>query len=129
MVTERASFTPYYVDVGFSPDGGWTALLPDIIGHKRAAAVQLLNDTINAQQALDWGIAHKMAQADQLDQVLDDICARIIRKKSGSLQITKQLLRETNYRDRLDDERKAFVRKVVGQEALDGIEEFIGGRK
>ena len=129
VVTERASFTPYYVDVGFSPDGGWTALLPDIIGHKRAAAVQLLNDTINAQQALDWGIAHKMAQADQLDQVLDDICARIIRKKSGSLQITKQLLRGTNYRDRLDDERKAFVRKVVGQEALDGIEEFIGGRK
>jgi 2-(1,2-epoxy-1,2-dihydrophenyl)acetyl-CoA isomerase len=25
VVTERASFTPYYADVGFSPDGGWIA--------------------------------------------------------------------------------------------------------
>jgi len=43
LVTERATFQPYYVDVGFSPDGGWTALLPGIIGQKRASAVQLLN--------------------------------------------------------------------------------------
>ncbi|MCW5773994.1 MAG: enoyl-CoA hydratase/isomerase family protein, partial [Rhodospirillaceae bacterium] len=42
-VTPAAFFQPYYVDVGFSPDGGWTAILPDRIGPARAREVQLLN--------------------------------------------------------------------------------------
>ncbi len=46
LVTERASFTPYYVEAGFSPDGGWTALLPDVVGPTRARTVQLLNQTM-----------------------------------------------------------------------------------
>ncbi len=129
VVTERASFTPYYVDVGFSPDGGWTAILPEIIGRARAAAVQLLNDTITAQQSLDWGIAHKLTDANHLDQTLDDICARIIAKKSGSIRATKQLLRRARYRDCLDEERKVFVQKISGQEALDGIDDFVARQK
>ncbi|HEY5776542.1 MAG TPA: enoyl-CoA hydratase/isomerase family protein, partial [Xanthomonadales bacterium] len=32
IMRRGASITPYYSVVGFSPDGGWTALLPDIIG-------------------------------------------------------------------------------------------------
>ncbi|MFX5937574.1 enoyl-CoA hydratase/isomerase family protein, partial [Acinetobacter baumannii] len=32
----RAFIQPYYVDVGFAPDGGWTALLPERIGPARA---------------------------------------------------------------------------------------------
>jgi 2-(1,2-epoxy-1,2-dihydrophenyl)acetyl-CoA isomerase len=27
IVTPNTSFTPYYAEVGFSPDGGWTAIL------------------------------------------------------------------------------------------------------
>ncbi|MCP4300273.1 MAG: enoyl-CoA hydratase/isomerase family protein [Gammaproteobacteria bacterium] len=128
VVTERASFTPYYVDVGFSPDGGWTAILPEIIGRGRAAAVQLLNETISAQQALDWGIAHKMADSSDLDHTLDDICARIIAKKSGSIRATKRLLRRLDWRDQLENERRAFVKKISSPEALDGIDDFVARR-
>jgi 2-(1,2-epoxy-1,2-dihydrophenyl)acetyl-CoA isomerase len=128
VVTERASFTPYYVDVGFGPDGGWTAILPHIIGHGRASAVQLMNVTITAEQAVEWGIAYQMSPVDRLDQLLDDICARIIAKKSGSVRLTKSMLRGVGYRERLDDERRAFVKKIVSQEALLGIEEFVGER-
>ena len=127
IVTKKASFTPYYVDVGFSPDGGWTAMLPHIIGRNRARAVQLMNETISAEQALEWGVAYKISPVDELDQTLDDICTRLISKKSDSLALTKRLLRDTNYRDSLDAERKAFVEKIINQEALRGIEEYIGG--
>jgi 2-(1,2-epoxy-1,2-dihydrophenyl)acetyl-CoA isomerase len=129
VVTERASFTPYYVDVGLSPDGGWTAMLPDIIGHSRASAVQLLNKTISAQQAVDWGIASLMTPVDRLDQTLDEICTQIIGKKRGSLQMTKHLLREKSYLERLDEERRAFMQKIAGREAQFGIEEFISERQ
>ena len=128
VVTKRASFTPYYVDVGFGPDGGWTAILPHIIGRGRASSVQLMNDTITAEQAIEWGIAYQMTPVDQLDQLLGEICARIISKKSGSVRLTKSLLRGGGYRERLNNERRAFVKKIVSQEALLGIEEFVGQR-
>jgi 2-(1,2-epoxy-1,2-dihydrophenyl)acetyl-CoA isomerase len=129
VVTERASFTPYYVDVGFSPDGGWTAILPEIIGRSRAAAVQLLNDTITAKQSLEWGIAHRLTDAIHLDQTVDDICARIIAKKSGSIRATKELLRRVDWRCHLDNEHQAFLEKISSQEALDGIDDFVARRR
>lgn len=129
VVTERASFTPYHVDVGFSPDGGWTAILPDIIGRGRAAAVQLLNDTITAQQSLDWGIAYKMTDSNCLDQTLDDICSRIIAKKSGAILATRKLLMRVNSSKQLDSERRSFVNKISSHEALDGIDDFIARRR
>ena len=35
IMSRGVTITPYYSVVGFSPDGGWTALLPDIIGRQR----------------------------------------------------------------------------------------------
>ncbi len=127
IVTDRASFTPYYTEVGFGPDGGWTALLPEIIGRNRAAAVQIMNDTISARQAVDWGIAYSLVDTKNLRQTLDELCARIIRKKTGSILLTKRLLRHPDYREQLDRERKAFIKQAATREAIDGVEEFVTG--
>ncbi len=127
IVTERASFTPYYTEVGFGPDGGWTALLPGIIGRNRAAAVQLLNDTISGRQAVDWGIAYSLVDTKDLRQTLDALCARIIRKKTGSMLLTKRLSRHPDYREQLDRERQAFIKHVTTPEAIEGVENFVAG--
>lgn len=129
VVTERATFTPYYVDVGFSPDGGWTAILPDMIGRGRATAVQLLNDSISARQAVEWGIAYKLASSVQLDHAIAEITFRLVRKKPGSMKSTKRLMRNTGLRKGLDHERRMFVQKIGGREALDGLKEFVTKRK
>ncbi|CAG0947683.1 partial 4-chlorobenzoyl coenzyme A dehalogenase-2, partial [Anaerolineae bacterium] len=47
LLAPIASFTPFYTVVGYSPDGGWTAMLPSIIGAKRAAEILLTNQTIS----------------------------------------------------------------------------------
>ena len=127
VVTDRASFNPYYTEVGFGPDGGWTALLPEIIGRNRAAAVQIMNDTISARQAVDWGIAYSLVDTKNLRQTLDTLCARIIRKKTGSILLTKRLLRNPDYHEQLDRERKAFIKQAATREAIDGVEEFVAG--
>lgn len=128
VVTEHASFTPYYVDVGLSPDGGWTALLPHVVGHARACAVQLLNHSISAEQAVDWGIAYVKVASENLSHILDDLCARLLDKKAGSIRATKQRLRLSDYRRSLDEERRLFVDQVVTQEATDGIQQFLSNR-
>lgn len=127
-VTPRASFTPWYTQVGFSPDGGWTALLPQIIGPSRARAVQLLNDTIDARQALDLGLAHRLAEAGGLDAALEELCARIVAGRAASIDATRRLLRGVDYRQLLEREREAFVRKITDREAGEGIDAFLARR-
>ena len=41
-MADDAFIQPYYAEVGFAPDGGWTALLPERIGAARAAAILML---------------------------------------------------------------------------------------
>lgn len=128
LVTERATFRPYYVDVGFSPDGGWTALLPKIIGQKRAAAVQLLNQTVSADQALDWGLATAYADSDELETALAELCGGLKTKKAGSVHNTRRLMRPANLESQLDEEKRRFVEQIGTDEALDGIRHFVDGR-
>ena len=128
LVTERATFRPYYVDVGLSPDGGWTALLPGIIGQKRSAAVQLLNQTVSADQALDWGLATAYADSGELESALAELRDGLKFKKTGSVHNTRRLMRPANLESRLDEEKRRFVEQIGTDEAIGGIRHFLGGR-
>lgn len=128
LVTERAAFRPYYVDVGFSPDGGWTALLPGIIGQKRAATVQLLNQTMSADQALDWGLATAYADSEELEAALAELCDGLKTKKAGSVHNTRRLMRPANLEARLDEEKRRFVEQIATDEAIEGMRHFLDGR-
>ncbi|HSM30482.1 MAG TPA: enoyl-CoA hydratase/isomerase family protein [Woeseiaceae bacterium] len=126
LVTERASFTPYYVEAGFSPDGGWATLLPDIIGGTRARTVQLLNQTITAGQALDWGLATAYADSSGQEQAVAELCGQILGKKPGSMSCTRSLLRPRDLESRLERERKRFVEQIATDEAKAGIRAWLG---
>jgi len=126
LVTDRASFTPYYVETGFSPDGGWVALLPDIIGRTRASTVQLLNQTISAEQALDWGLATAHADSSRLEQAVAELCEQILDKKAGSVRRTRRQLRPRDLEQRLALEREQFVEQVVTDEAMSGVKSWLG---
>ncbi|MDC8757174.1 enoyl-CoA hydratase/isomerase family protein [Janthinobacterium fluminis] len=127
LVSARASFTPYYVDVGFSPDGGWTAMLPAFIGSARARSVQLLNQRISAEQALAWGMATKLvASIDMADQALASARA-VAAKVAGSVRRTRALLGPDlpQLLDALERERSEFLQQVVSTEAQQGMQRFL----
>ena len=126
LVTDRASFTPYYVEAGFSPDGGWTAMLPDIIGRSRASTVQLLNQTITTEQALEWGLATAYADSAGLDEAVAELCQQVLGKKAGSVLRTRGLLRPRDLEARLALEREQFVEQIVTDEATTGIRSWLG---
>ncbi|MCI0477683.1 MAG: enoyl-CoA hydratase/isomerase family protein, partial [Anaerolineales bacterium] len=86
LVAPEASFTPYYSVVGFSPDGGWTAMLPEIIGQKRASEILMLNKTISAEQAVAWGIANRIVTRDQIRDEARAAADTIAQKKWESIQ-------------------------------------------
>ncbi len=127
LVTDSATFTPYYSVVGFCPDGGWTAMLPGIIGTKRTAQILMCNNTITAEQALAWGMANKMVQGDMIHDKALETAKKIIDKKQGSIHITKKILNSDIQKTGrgLTRELNGFVERVQTKEVQNGINEFL----
>lgn len=130
LVAPEASFTPYYSVVGFSPDGGWTALLPAIIGRKRTAETLLHNRTITAEQAVAWGLASRIVPAERIREEALKAAQEIAAKKPGSIGHTKRLLGMAlgDIAASLEAERAHFVQQIATQEAREGILAFVEGR-
>lgn len=131
-VTPRAFFAPYYTEVGFSPDGGWTALLPDRIGRHRAGEIQLLNRHVGANESVALGIADCVVEADALDAQIHNWIATLFEKSAAGLQATKRCLLTPELRARyaaaLEAERGDFVAHVGGKEARRGVTAFLDRR-
>jgi enoyl-CoA hydratase/carnithine racemase len=129
LVAPEVTFTPYYSVVGFSPDGGWTALLPTLIGPRRAAEVLMLNQTVTSEQALAWGLANRIVPAEQIREEAFRTAKDIAAGKSQ--RHMKRLLGMTfgDLADRLEAERSRFVRQIATQEAQHGIADFLERRR
>lgn len=131
LVAPEASFTPYYSVVGFSPDGGWTAMLPPLIGQKRASEILLLNQTISAEQAVAWGIANRIVTADRIRDEARAIAESLAQKKWSSLQHTKRLLWQDSsiLAASLEEERIRFCEQSVTVAAREGMQAFLFKRE
>lgn len=127
LVTPEANFTPYYSVVGFSPDGGWTALLPDLIGMKRAAEVLMTNRTITADEAVAWGLANRLVPSNEIHAQTLRTAEQLVSMKPGSLRSARALLWRNldQVKSRLDAERIAFVKQIQSEEARKGMEAFL----
>jgi 2-(1,2-epoxy-1,2-dihydrophenyl)acetyl-CoA isomerase len=127
LVAPEASLTPFYSVVGFSPDGGWTVLLPDLIGRRRAAEILLRNQTISAEQAVAWGMASGIVPGERLQEEALRVAREMAAAKPGALRHARQLLgvRDGDLADRLETERSHFLQQIVTGEAIAGMIAFL----
>lgn len=118
--------TPWYAEVGFSPDGGWTALLPHVIGRQRSLDWLYSNASMSAETCLQMGVAHELVAANSL-AAAQSWSDRITRMNSNSISITRSLLSLDTAQlvQGLEAERVAFVRQIQTPEAIAGIAKFL----
>jgi 2-(1,2-epoxy-1,2-dihydrophenyl)acetyl-CoA isomerase len=127
IVSAQASFTPYFNVVGFSPDGGWTALLPAVIGTARTAEALLVNASITAQQAVEWGIANRVVETDRVRAEAQALARHSATMKFGSVRRSIRLLRDHKRAalPKLQAEWQQFVEQIGTAEAQAGMREFL----
>lgn len=122
----QAWFQPYYTEVGFSPDGGWTALLPRRVGCARARAWQVANERVDAREAVSAGLVSHYAQDPR--GAAAQLAEAAARRKAGSVRHTKQLLTPVEeIAASLEEERRAFLAQITTEEARRGMDEFLAG--
>jgi 2-(1,2-epoxy-1,2-dihydrophenyl)acetyl-CoA isomerase len=131
VAMDRAAFIqPYYSEMGFGPDGGWTALLRERITPAKAFAIQALNRRISADEALELGLADRLSAREELDDVVGQWLDALSVKSVGSVKATKRLLRSDSAIARmgtlLDAERREFLELIAQPDTARRMEAFLG---
>lgn len=127
LVSPQAVFKAHYPSAGFSPDGGWGVLLPRLIGARRAAECLLLNRSITAEQAVEWGIANRLVESAALLDDARKMALKIARYPAGTMRTSKQLL----WRERaqiaadLDLELAKFVELITADGTQQLVQAFL----
>lgn len=126
VMHQDATITPWYSVMGFSPDGGWTAILPHIIG--RQQTLSWLNDNTckDAKTCLGLGLVDEVV-ASNCDAVALGWANKINSMHAGDIANTTRLstISIEDVGQRLEAERLAFAEQVQTREALDGIDRFL----
>jgi 2-(1,2-epoxy-1,2-dihydrophenyl)acetyl-CoA isomerase len=128
LVSPEASFTSWYGPVGFAPDGGWTAILPAMVGWGRVNDILANNRSITAAEAAAWGMVSEVVSGE----MIRDEALLMAQEMAGRPAATANDLKARTSEEvaavekRLDDERCEFVRQVTTDEAVVGMARYLG---
>lgn len=94
LASSRAVFAESFVKVGIIPGDGGCWLLPRTIGYARAAQMALTGESIDAQEALRFGLVSEVVDPELLMKEALSLAHRIAQNPPQVLRWTKQLLQE-----------------------------------
>jgi enoyl-CoA hydratase/carnithine racemase len=96
VAAESARFAESFVKVGIVPGDGGAWLLPRVIGFAKASELALTGETIDAHQALEWGLVSRVVPDAQLAATAQAIAAKIAANPPHAVRMTKRLLRQAH---------------------------------
>lgn len=132
IAADDTVFNLAYARIGASPDCGGSWALPRLVGLRRALAIALLSDNIDAQEALSLGLVNKVVPRDALDAETGALVARLARGAPIAQGHVKALLRaslDNNHDAQLAREAASFAACARTQDFADALAAFIDKRK
>ncbi|HTV44088.1 MAG TPA: enoyl-CoA hydratase-related protein [Stellaceae bacterium] len=122
-----AAFSCGYINLGTSPDGGMTAILPTVVGLKRASELMLLGERIGATDALALGLVNRLATPERLRGEAGELAARLAAGPTTAYARTKALLQQTigdAFEAQLRREAENFAACAASDDFVEGVRAF-----
>jgi len=92
VATPSAYFQLAFVRVGLMPDGGASALLPELIGRARTARMAMTAERVSAATAFEWGMVSHIASENDYESLLEDVLQSVACGPTLSFGWTKRAL-------------------------------------
>jgi 2-(1,2-epoxy-1,2-dihydrophenyl)acetyl-CoA isomerase len=118
IASDQARFGTAFRNVGLSGDFGGSYLLPRLVGSGRAREMYFTGEIIDAQKALEFGIANRVVPHDELFTSGLEFCAKLAAGPTASYGRMKKNLNlgETgSFQEVLDQE--ALLMRISGMSA------------
>jgi len=121
---EGTRFHLPFVNLGISPEGASSVLLPARVGYQRAAELLMLGEPFAAARAREVGLVNEVLPEAQLLAAATAAAQKLAAKPPASLRVTKQLLKRAllpQIEAALAEELKIVVERLASPEAKEAI--------
>jgi enoyl-CoA hydratase/carnithine racemase len=131
-VADDARLAMPFVSLGLVPEFASSLLVPQLMGHRRAAEKLLLGDPFTADQAVECGIANAVLPAGEVVNHARRVAERFNALPPGAVREAKQLLRAPQ-REQIEStirtEGALFAKRLRSPEAMEAFQAFFQKRK
>jgi enoyl-CoA hydratase/carnithine racemase len=131
-VSDEARLAMPFVALGLVPEFGSSLVVPQLMGHRRAAEKLLLGDPFTPEQAVECGIANAVLPAGEVVNHARRIAERFNSLPPGAVREAKQLMRGPQHQELLQTirtEGELFARRLRSPEAMEAFQAFFQKRK
>lgn len=128
---ETALFVFAHQSLGLCPDGGVSALLPQVVGLRAARALVLSGARVRADEALRIGLLNRLVEADALAGEAAKLAARLAKAPQVAVRNAKRLLNQSPgnaLAEQMAAERDAIAECVAQDDFAEGVNAFLEKR-
>jgi enoyl-CoA hydratase/carnithine racemase len=127
-----ARFQLPFVNLGLCPEAGSSVMLPELMGHRRAAELLLFGEPFSSEKALDLGIVNAIYPGNELLTAATAKARQLAEKPPSALRTTKALLKRGAagaVAEAMARETEQFAALLQGPEAREAMMAFMQRRK
>ena len=131
-VSDEARLAMPFVALGLVPEFASSLVVPQLMGHRRAAEKLLLGDPFTPGQAVECGIANAVLPAAEVLNHARRVAERFNSLPPGAVREAKQLLRAPQLeqiKQTIRTEGAIFARRLKSPEAMEAFQAFFQKRK
>jgi enoyl-CoA hydratase/carnithine racemase len=130
-VSDEARLAMPFVALGLVPEFASSLVVPQLMGHRRAAEKLLLGDPFTPEQAVECGIANAVLPAAEVVNHARRVAERFNQLPPGAVREAKQLMRGPQHELTLQtirSEGEIFARRLRSPEAMEAFQAFFQKR-
>lgn len=128
---DNTLFKMPFVQLGLTPEGGSSLLLPQLIGQRKASKLLLLGASFDTKEALALGVINESCQPSELIKEALSICKKYAQQAPHAVQASKALLKAP-YKAQIEDtilkEGAVFIKRLQSLEAKEALSAFLEKR-
>ncbi|SOC36501.1 enoyl-CoA hydratase [Ureibacillus acetophenoni] len=131
-VAEDAKLGLPELSLGLIPGFAGSQRLPRYVGTAKAAEMLFTSEPITGSEAVQYGLANKAFQNEELLQKSTELAKKIAEKSPIALKAAIQMLqysKDASYYEGVKAEAESFGTVFVSEDAKEGIQAFIEKRK
>jgi cyclohexa-1,5-dienecarbonyl-CoA hydratase len=132
IASEEARFGQPEINVGAIPTVA-TALLPKIVGRKKAFELILTGDSLSAAEAAQIGLVNKVVPSENLEEATMKLVDKLKEKSPVVLRLTRMAVYQgldIGFKEALDNVTNLYLNVLMRTEdAVEGLKAFVEKRK
>lgn len=127
-----ARFQVPFVNLGLTPEAASSLILPQLMGHRRAAELLLLGEMIDAATALEVGLVNAVRADSELEEYVGRKAQQLAAKPPTAVRLSKQLMKRwpaEAVRQAMSAEGEIFIARLRSAEAREAMTAFFERRQ